>query len=570
MYDGGIMRKVALAAVIGLLLGLTACSPKTESGTPGQDVASFLRDYEAKVKPLTIASNLASFTATVSGKEEDYETSMQAQVALEKIHADTAAYARVAAFRESGQVTDPILRRELEIVYLAYKGGQIDPAMMEELIRRQTAIEQKFNTYRVQVGQRTINDNQVDSTLRYSINSQDLEETWKASKQIGAVVAPDLIALAKLRNQASTALGYANYYEMQLRLGEQDPAEVAALFDQLDSLTGDAYAVLKGQIDSALALRYGIPKDQLRPWHYQNRFFQEAPTIYHVDLDGFYRDKDPVELTRIYFAGIGVPVDSILAHSDLYERPGKYQHAQCYDIDNEGDVRAICNVRPDYYWMNTMLHELGHGIYSYYYDPQAPWILRDPAHALTTEAVANFFGRLAANPQWLEQVAGVSKERIEPVAAECRRMTRLEQLVFSRWAQVMVRFERAFYENPDQDLNKLWWDLVTKYQGLTPLPGRNEPDWASKIHLASAPVYYHNYLIAELLASQLAHTIGQTVLNAPDPYASGFCGDGRIGAFFVDKVFHLGRKYPWNEMIEKATGEKLTPVYYAKQFIGAE
>lgn len=564
------MKKIAMTTVVGLILGLAACSPKTETGAPGQDAASFLNDYVAKVKPLTIASNLASFRATVSGKEEDYESSIQAEIALEKIHADTAAYARAAALRESGQVTDPMLRRELEIVYLAYRGGQIDPAMMEELIRRQTAIEQKFNTYRAQVGGQTINDNQVDSILRYSTEAQALEATWKASKQIGRVVAADLIELAKLRNQAARSLGFSNFYEMRLRLSEQDPAEVAALFDQLDSLTRDAYAGLKGQIDSALAIRYGIAKDQLRPWHYQNRFFQEAPTIYQVDLDGFYRDKDPVELTRTYYAGIGVPIDSILAGSDLYERPGKYQHAQCYDIDNEGDVRAICNVRPDYYWMNTMLHELGHGIYSYYNDRSAPWLLRDAAHALTTEAVANFFGRLAANPQWLEQAAKVPKEQIEAVAAECRRMTRLEQLVFSRWAQVMVRFERAFYENPDQDLNRLWWDLVAKYQGLTPLPDRNEPDWASKIHLASSPVYYHNYLIAELLVSQFIHTLGRTVLNAPDPYALGFCGDPKIGAYFVDRVFHLGRKYPWNEMIEKATGEKLTPAYYAKQFVGTE
>jgi peptidyl-dipeptidase A len=564
------MKNIACAVVIGLLLGFVACSPKTGAGTAKQDFPSFLKEYEAKVIPLSIASNLTSFNATVSGKEDDYEKSIQAQVALEKLHSDTAAFAQVKAFRESGQVTDPLLRRQLEIIYLSYLGGQIDTKTLEELVRRQSEIEQKFNTYRVKVGERTLNDNQVDSILKYSTNSGELEATWKASKQIGRVVAADLIALAKLRNQAARSLGFGNFYEMQLKLGEQDPAEVAALFDELDSLTGDAYTVLKGEIDSALAVRDGVAKNQLRPWHYQNRFFQEAPTIYHVDLDGFYRDKDPVALTRAYYAGIGLPVDSILARSDLYERPGKYQHAECYDIDQAGDVRAICNVRPDYYWMNTMLHELGHGVYSWYNDRQAPWLLRDAAHSLTTEAVANFFGRLAANPKWLEQVAGVPKPEVDKVAADCARMLRLEQLVFSRWAQVMVRFERAFYENPEQDLNKLWWSLVEKYQGLTPLAGRDEPDWASKIHLASTPVYYHNYLIAELLASQFAATIGRTVLKSSDPFGESFAGDPMIGKYFVDNIFHLGRKYPWNEMIERATGEKLTSAYYAKQFIGTK
>ena len=32
--------------------------------------------------------------------------------------------------------------------------------------------------------------------------------------------------------------------------------------------------------------------------------------------------------------------------------------------------------------------------------------------------------------------------------------------------------------------------------------GRNMPDWATKIHVALYPCYYHNYLLGELLASQ--------------------------------------------------------------------
>jgi len=44
----------------------------------------------------------------------------------------------------------------------------------------------------------------------------------------------------------------------------------------------------------------------------------------------------------------------------------------------------------------------------------------------------------------------------------------------------MMRFEKAMYENPDQDLNKLWWNLVQQYQMITPPEERNAPDWASK------------------------------------------------------------------------------------------
>lgn len=561
------MNRVTLSVIAALLVCFVSAPFGTSAGVSEQDFASFLRDYEAKVIPLSKESALAYFNAVVSGKDEDYAKSAQADVAWKRIHSDTAAFARVKAFRESGQIVEPILKRQLDVLYLTFLGNQIDSATIEELVKRGTAIEQKFNTYRVKVGGRSLSDNEVDSILKYSTNSAELEETWKASKQIGSEVAGDLINLMKLRNRAAKSLGFANYYEMELKLGEQEPAEIALLFDQLDVLTRDAFAALKGQVDSALALQYGVAKDQLRPWHYQNRFFQDAPRIYAVDLDAFYRDKDPVALSRIYFAGIGIPVDSILARSDLYERPGKYQHAQELDIDRFGGVRVICNVRPDYSWMNTMLHELGHGVYDYYNDRQAPWVLRTPAHSFTTEAVADFFGRLAANPQWLTRVAGVPKEKTDQMAGDCARMMRLQQLVFSRWTQVVVRFERALYANPDQNLNKLWWDLVEKYQGLNRPAGRDEPDWAAKIHIATTPVYYHNYMIAELLVSQLTETIGRQVLNSPDPFRADFAGDPRVGTFLVENIFHPGARYPWDEMILRATGKKLTPVYFARQFI---
>ena len=54
----------------------------------------------------------------------------------------------------------------------------------------------------------------------------------------------------------------------------------------------------------------------------------------------------------------------MLARSDLYEKTGKSPHAFCTDIDREGDVRVLANIVPNEYWMGTMLHELGHAVYS--------------------------------------------------------------------------------------------------------------------------------------------------------------------------------------------------------------
>ncbi|MFN3270500.1 MAG: M2 family metallopeptidase, partial [Candidatus Kapaibacteriota bacterium] len=183
------------------------------------------------------------------------------------------------------------------------------------------------------------------------------------------------------------------------------------------------------------------------------------------------------------------------------------------------------------------------------------------------EAIAMLFGRFATNPQWMLDMNCISQDEANKIKDEVRKTLRLQQLVFSRWSQVMFRFEKSMYENPDQDLNKLWWDLVEKYQLLKKPEGRNEPDWATKIHIATSPCYYHNYLLGELLASQLYNYIVTNVLKGNPGQDYSFYNKKEVGKYLIDNVFSPGAKYFWNDMIEKATGEKLTPKHYAEQFV---
>jgi peptidyl-dipeptidase A len=246
-----------------------------------------------------------------------------------------------------------------------------------------------------------------------------------------------------------------------------------------------------------------VAAEALRPWHWEDPFGQEAPGVGTVELDGVFRDHDAVQVAAEFFRGIGLPADDVLARSDLYEREGKDQHAFCIDVDREGDVRILCNMRPNEKWMGVLLHELGHAVYDSYVPRDLPYIVRGPAHILTTEAVAMYMGRLTRDPAWLREVMGAGLGEDE--AADVRAQLRAAMLVAARWMLVMAYFERELYRDPDRaDLNALWWELVERLQMVRRPDGRDEPDWASKIHLSGAPVYYHNYLLGELMASQMS------------------------------------------------------------------
>ena len=558
--------KLFKACLTLLALGALVSSCKNPKEEMEKDLQKFIARYDSVVEPLQKESNLAYWTASISGKPEDWKKSEDLSIKLTGIYANKEDFAILKKIKESGAVKDTLLGRELTILYNAYHGAQVDTAKLNAAIKMQTAIEQKFSNFRADVGGKKITDNEVEEILKKSTNSVELQKAWEGHKAIGPVVAGDIIKLVKKRNEIAKELGFNNYHEMSLKLSEQDPAEISSLFDELDKLTSASFAGLKGEIDAYLAKRDNVQTTDLMPWHYQNRFFQEAPAIYSVDLDKYYKGKNIEKLTTDYYNSIGLDVAGMMAKSDLYEKPGKNQHAYCMDVDNRGDVRVLCNIKPNASWMGTMLHEFGHANYDKYINEQLPFVLRNPAHTFTTEAIAMFFGRMSSNPQFLVDMKLTDTADARKVAAESYKVQRLEQLTFSRWAQVMYRFEKGMYGNPDQDLNKLWWDLVEKYQMIKRPAGRNQPDWATKIHIASYPCYYHNYLLGELLASQLNHHIAANVLKSTD-FKQSYYGKTEVGAYLKENVFMPGARMYWNDMIEKATGEKLTAKYYAEQFV---
>jgi peptidyl-dipeptidase A len=553
-------RTLLIIVTVLAILILWSCTSKQEKME--NRLKAFISAFESRSIPLYRENALASWNANITGTKEDFAISEKASFEYAKIFTDSVGFAELKEIKESQTVQDPLLVRQLELLYNGYLGGQVDPDLIAEQIRMETEISKKYANFRVDINGKHISDNEVEGILKNSISSKELQKAWEGSKMIGPVVTADVIELVKHRNKIAQKTGFSNYHEMILKLSGMDPAEVTRIFDELDNLTRDNFRQLKGEIDSYFAKRFKINISDLRPWHYQNRYFQEAPEIYSVDFDKYYEKQDPVKLASAYYNGIGLNVDAILVKSDLFEKPGKNQHAFSTDIDRSGDVRTLDNIRPDSYWMNTILHELGHGVYSYYNDMTLPFTLRDAAHSFTTEAIANMFGRLATNPQWMSDMNIIDKKESEKIAENSRKALRLQMLVFSRWAQVMYRFEKSMYENPDQKLNQLWWDMVEKYQMLTRPEERDMPDWATKIHVALYPCYYHNYLLGELLASQISNYISTTVSKS-----ESFVGEKAVGGYLKEKIFMPGARYKWNDMIEKATGEKLTAKYYAKQFV---
>ena len=529
----------------------------------------FIASHESKVRPLDVAAGLAWWNANITGKDDDFKKKEEAQNKIDEALSNKEAFSElktIKAARDKGEIDDKIVARAIDVLYLLYLEKQVDPALLKKITAKANAVEQKFNVYRAKVDGKELADSEVRMLLKNSTESSRRKAVWEASKVVGAEVAADLKDLVKLRNEMAKALGFANFHALYLYLNEQDGPELIKLFDDLDQLTREPFQAAKKDIDQRLATLYGVKEADLMPWHYHDPFFQESPAVFSVNLDAPYAKADLLKLCQEFYAGIGLPVDSVIARSDLYEKKGKSPHAFCTDIDREGDVRVLANIVNNEYWMGTMLHELGHSVYSSKNIPKdLTYVLRCESHILTTEGVAMQFERFSKSLGWLQKM-GVKVDDPAAFDEAAKKVQRNQLLIFSRWCQVMLRFEKGMYENPEQDLNKLWWDLVEKYQLVHRPTGRDAPDYASKIHIVSAPVYYHNYMMGQLFASQVHHAIAREVYNGADPATVLYIGDPKVGDFMKKKVFAPGKTLSWKELTKFATGKELSPQSFAEDF----
>ncbi len=84
-------------------------------------------------------------------------------------------------------------------------------------------------------------------------------------------------------------------------------------------------------------------------------------------------------------------------------------------------------------------------------------------------------------------------------------------------------------------------------------------DWAAKIHVAVAPVYYHNYVLGHLISAQLRNHLEKRVTGGEPLFMSE-----AAGRYLQEAVFGPGARSRWEDIVLGATGERLNLDYFVK------
>lgn len=524
-------------------------------------VDEFLKDMNNQMQTLLKDVTHASWMAQTTGDPEWADKLSESEVKFNLLFSKEETYLQTKHYLENEDLTD-LQRRQLQLFLLSMKENQLPEEILADLSKRSAELNLIFNTFSPEVDGKTYSANEIRDVLLNSENQELRKKVWYASKEVGKAVEKKLLEQVKKLNEAAKLLGYENHHQMSFSLQELDRDEVFSIFKDLLEQSDKEYRSLKEKLDNRLAEKFGIAPSDIRPWHYVDPFFQEAPASDETNLDGLYPGKDILQMTTDTFHSMGIEISDLYEKSDLYPRPKKNPTAFCTDIDREGDVRVLCNIEEDSYWMETNLHEFGHAAYFKYVDSSLPFILRTCSHTLTTEAIAMMFGKMGKDSRWLQRFLDLPEDKVKAVTPKLLEHQQLHMLISARWIITFVFFERELYENPDQDLNALWWKLVKEIQLVNPPESVDQPDWAAKIHFTLAPVYYQNYLLGELMAAQLLNHIENSI--SPDFFTKA------TGDMLINQYFKPGALYNWNEKIQKITGEKLNPSHFTQRYCSSE
>src|ERR1043166_2901892 len=155
-------RLLSVLSFVGLsgMLIMTAAAFDADS-----EAKAFIQTHEERVKPLEKQANLAWWLANISGKDEDFKKKEEAQNRLDAVLAETEPFAKLKQLKQTPP-KDPILAREIEVLYLQYLEKQVDKDLLKQMTAKSNAVEQAFNVFRAKVRGRELTDSEVRKVLK--------------------------------------------------------------------------------------------------------------------------------------------------------------------------------------------------------------------------------------------------------------------------------------------------------------------------------------------------------------------------------------------------------------------
>ncbi len=569
---------------LSLIALLAACSsaPKADnSHTVAQlRVQKFLDSYNTVYQELYTVSSEAQWKSNTYIKEGDSSAAQATDEANKAMAAFTGSQSvidSVQVYLKLKDMLTPIQVKQLNVIlYAAANNPASMKDMVEQRIKAETQQISNLFGFNFVLNGKKVSTNDIDKILNESNDLKLREQAWTASKEVGKTLKEGLVNLQMLRNQTVKPLGYSDFFTYQVSDYGMTTEEMMKMNEEMIRDVWPIYRELHTWARYELAKKYKAKEvpDALPAHWLSNRWGQDWSAMVNVaglNLDSVLKLKQKEwfsEQAERFYVSIGFPPlpKSFYEKSDLFPLApdagySKNNHASAWHMNLKEDVRSLMSIEPNSEWYETTHHEFGH-IYYYltYSNKDVPYVLRGGANRAYHEAFGSMMGLAAMQKPFISGI-GLLPGDVKTNDTMQLLKEALNYIVFIPWsAGVMTHYEHDLYAAnlPVADYNKHWWDLVSKYQGITPPSARNDAycDAASKTHINDDAAQYYDYALSYILLFQVHEHIAKNILHQ-DPHATNYYGNKEIGTF-LQKMMYPGASGDWRKMLKDNTGSDLS------------
>ena len=381
---------------------------------------------------------------------------------------------------------------------------------------------------------------EISKIMETEKNPEVRKKAADAKIKSGDLIAEDLVELVKMRNDFAKKKGYDNYFDYMLEENyDIKPKELDKLLTDVANNTKESNKKVMDSVKADLSKAFGVAPEDLRSYHFGYLAGDNPEKLVNDEIKS---KEEVVDISKKAYAGMGYDVDKLPIKLDLFPRENKNTHGFSFPIEAGKDARILANLTNNVSSIDTLMHELGHSVFTVKTNPNLPYMEQDTTSTMT-EAVAMMMGDMP-------RTESLIKDKVSPETfAKFQKSAAEEDSKFVGSSMAIIDFERNMYKNPDQDLKQLWKDMSVKYKG------RSEQDeatneWATIPHFLSHPAYYQNYFRASLIKAQLYDGLTKKFGNLTE---------NKDTAKYLDEhIFQYGGSKEDDEILKEVTGKPLT------------
>ena len=499
-----------------------------------------IRDkFYEEVEPKAIKVQIDSWNFNTNSTDENMKKMEKSQEEVLKLIRNEEFYNKLKEIEKSG-LEDKHLAKQLKNLLKEFdeefNSGKEKKALNDKTIE----IISKFNNYVPKIEEKETSLAEISQIM---LNEKDVDIRKKANAATikgGDAIADDLIELTKMRNEFAKTKGYNNFFDYMLIDGyEEDPNSLKNLIDEVYNNSKEINKQIQSEYKKELAEEFGIGVEDLREYHY-GLLLDNNPT---KEVNKSLKTKEQVvDICKKAYWGMGFDIDNMPITLDLFPRKNKNSHGFCFDIDAGKDARILANLTNTTKSIEILCHELGHCVYHIGINPELSYLDRR-TYPTVTEAVAMMMGDLKQREDILKGIVS------DKVLDKYKKDLKKTEAIFINRCLLIIDFEKAMFENPDQNLPQLWHNLKVKYTGAN---NDEEPnnEWATIPHYITHPVYYLTYFKATLLMAQMYNLLHKELGNITE--------NKETANYLNNNLFRYGTSIEEDELIEKFTGEPLS------------